>query len=731
MKNILLIILFFPMALSAQKADTVKILNAEKIHLEKEMKGWVFLFRNWKYKVGDNPEWAKPGMNDSDWKLSDLNKIPYDSVQIPGSTITWLRIRIKNDSSFAQPLVMRLYQTGASEIYLDGKLIHRFGIISTNADSAIFYNPGLNNFSFPLINDSTQLLAVRFLNMPIKYPLFFNQFTAGFYPRLAQFNNAEGDYQTTQYYSDVSNLKIVFGASILLGVLFLSLFIFFRAQNVNLFFSMCTFSLAATIAVMSSSRNAHNHFFSFYLLWTLFAASYTILLQLCIYKVFNGAKKWQYWITLTLTLLSIPGALIINSNYFTLVVALLVVADAFRLSTKKSGNNKSSGARILQVCLLLNLLYWLFVLFNIFAIIDYPVVYEYQPFAFLLVPIGLAMYIGYSFGTTSQSLQQKLNEVEQLSAEKQQILAIQNETLEKQVTERTAALNQSLEELKSTQQQLIQSEKMASLGELTAGIAHEIQNPLNFVNNFSEVNTELIEELVEEVDKGNTEEIKAIAKDIKENEEKINHHGKRADAIVKGMLQHSKSSNGIKELTDINALCDEYIRLSYHGLRAKDKSFNATIKTDFDNSIGKINIIPQDIGRVIMNLLTNAFYAVNEKNKLNIPGYEPTVTIRTNCSPLLLADPDKVGRKVGGEVHITVTDNGNGIPQNIVEKIFQPFFTTKPTGQGTGLGLSLSYDIITKGHGGEIKVETKEAEARPDDLVGRGTTFTILLPITA
>ena len=250
-------------------------------------------------------------------------------------------------------------------------------------------------------------------------------------------------------------------------------------------------------------------------------------------------------------------------------------------------------------------------------------------------------------------------------------------------------------ELKSTQQQLIQSEKMASLGELTAGIAHEIQNPLNFVNNFSEVNTELIEEMEKEIDNGNIAEVKSIANDIKENEGKINHHGKRADAIVKGMLQHSRSSSGVKEPTDINALADEYLRLAYHGLRAKDKSFNATMKTDFDKSIGNINIIPQDIGRVILNLITNAFYAVTEKKKQVGDGYEPVVSVST--------------KKSKDKVEIRVKDNGNGIPQKILDKIFQPFFTTKPTGQGTGLGLSLAYDII-KAHGGELKVETKEGE---------------------
>ena len=266
-------------------------------------------------------------------------------------------------------------------------------------------------------------------------------------------------------------------------------------------------------------------------------------------------------------------------------------------------------------------------------------------------------------------------------------------------------LESTLTNLKSTQSQLIQSEKMASLGELTAGIAHEIQNPLNFVNNFSEINTELVDELKSELATGNMQSAIEIADNIKDNEEKIIHHGKRADAIVKGMLQHSRSSNGVKEPTRINALSNEYLRLSYHGLRAKDKSFNSTMKTDFDESIGNINIIPQDIGRVILNLINNAFYAVDEKKKQMGDGYDPTVSVST--------------KKVGDKVLISVKDNGNGIAQKVLDKIFQPFFTTKPTGQGTGLGLSLSYDIV-KAHGGELKVETKE---------GEGSEFIIQLPL--
>jgi signal transduction histidine kinase len=277
-------------------------------------------------------------------------------------------------------------------------------------------------------------------------------------------------------------------------------------------------------------------------------------------------------------------------------------------------------------------------------------------------------------------------------------------------------IESTLTELKFTQSQLIQSEKMASLGELTAGIAHEIQNPLNFVNNFSEVNAELLQEMRDEISNGKIDDALALANNAIDNQKKINHHGKRADAIVKGMLQHSRNSNGVKEPTDINALADEYLRLAYHGLRAKDKSFNASMKTDFDQTIGKINLIPQDVGRVILNLITNAFYAVSDKNKsiyedLTIGEtspeklYEPLVTVTT--------------KKLNSKVQIAVRDNGNGIPSNVIDKIFQPFFTTKPTGKGTGLGLSMSYDIITKGHDGELRVNTKE---------GQYAEFIIILP---
>lgn len=314
-----------------------------------------------------------------------------------------------------------------------------------------------------------------------------------------------------------------------------------------------------------------------------------------------------------------------------------------------------------------------------------------------------------------------------LEAEQRQKAEQRKAELEAVVSERTAEimkqkeeLEQALTELKATQNQLIHSEKMASLGELTAGIAHEIQNPLNFVNNFAEVSVELIDELAEEQQKPDRDtELEAdLLTDLKQNLQKISHHGSRASSIVRGMLQHSRASTGQREPTDLNALCDEYLRLAYHGLRAKDKTFNAQFSTDLDADLGKVTAIPQDLGRVLLNLFTNAFYAVQQRQKnltAGPPGglkdlqgldkYQPTVTVQTRCED--------------GKAVIRVTDNGIGIPESAKQKIFQPFFTTKPTGEGTGLGLSLAYDIITEGHNGTLEVDSRD---------GEGTTFTILLP---
>ena len=301
------------------------------------------------------------------------------------------------------------------------------------------------------------------------------------------------------------------------------------------------------------------------------------------------------------------------------------------------------------------------------------------------------MFIGGVFGTHK--------------IQRRRLLVKERERAQQKELMQAREIEKAYNKLKETQQQLIHSEKMASLGELTAGIAHEIQNPLNFVNNFSEVNSELIQEMKEEIKKGNLDEARSIANDIDENEKKIIYHGKRADSIVKGMLQHSRSNDGKKQPTDLNALSDEYVRLAYHGLRAKDKSFNASIETDFDKKLEKVNIVPQEIGRVLLNLLTNAFHAVKERKASEAEGYEPTVWVKTEKTP--------------DGVQISVHDNGGGIPEPLRDKIFQPFFTTKPTGEGTGLGLSMSYDIVTKGHGGKMEMQSE---------IGKGTGFMVNLP---
>jgi signal transduction histidine kinase len=437
-----------------------------------------------------------------------------------------------------------------------------------------------------------------------------------------------------------------------------------------------------------------------------------------IYTLFEHPKGWVYWALVTCFFISIPlFFLLYRGGYIFgyVVFPLLAYLESLKI-TIIGLRKKKRGAWIIASGALAFLFFYFISVLIFFHIVppgpNFMMGHISFGLAFSSLPISISLYLSLEFAFTSRSLEAKLIEVQQLSAqtiaqeqEKRQILATQNETLEKQVVQRTAELSHqkeelqsTLEHLKATQTQLIQSEKMASLGELTAGIAHEIQNPLNFVNNFSEVSQELVEELRQEHNKPEPDtDLEAdLLNDLNQNLEKIHHHGKRADSIVKGMLQHSRASSGEKQLTDLNALAGEYLRLSYHGLRAKDKDFNASLVTDFDSSIGKVAVVPQELGRVLLNLFNNAFYATEQKKAQLNGQYQPQVIVSTKATK--------------DRVEIRVRDNGTGIPESIKSKIFQPFFTTKPTGEGTGLGLSLSYDIITKGHGGELKVNTKEGE---------------------
>ncbi len=706
MKKIMFFLFILPLAVAGQSEQSAFV-DAD---LENQ---WGVLVNNWSYHLGDNKEWANPSFNDSLWpKFSNvIINVPDSVAKANKNGIVWFRKKIKTVLPLNKQLVLRIHQTGASEIYLDGQLIHQLGRVSAAQDSIIYYNPGRDLLSFPLVPQKEQILAIRYANDPSQFPAFASG--TGMILRVATLSHANAEPPMLQY---KIRYYIVFGVALFMLILFLSYFLFFPTDKIYLYFAISSLFFILFIIAVLVLLNMHQKPFLAEFCIGFFLTCQALLILFCIYKILKQKFGLLFSSVLVLAAFLIGLLFLFDYLLITQIIGTIVLLEILRISIISLKTDRRAALIFLIFCVI-NIAFWVAIILDQLSIMEVPSLWLYQPFAFLLMPLSLAIYLGYIFGNRSKSLQNKLKEVEQLSEENHRILSTQNETLEMQVRERTSALNTSLENLKATQKQLIQSEKMASLGELTAGIAHEIQNPLNFVNNFSEVSSELIDEMSAEIEKGDMEEAKFILADIKSNLEKINHHGKRAEGIVKGMLQHSRTNSAEKEPTDINKLADEYLRLAYHGWRAKDKSNNATLDTDYDQNIGLVNIISQDFGRVILNLITNAFYAVNEKKVAsgkNLSGledlkgletYEPTVSVRT--------------KRLKDKLLISIKDNGNGIPKHILEKIFQPFFTTKPTGQGTGLGLSISHDIITKGHGGQLKVETEE---------GNFTEFTISLP---
>jgi two-component system NtrC family sensor kinase len=685
----------------------------------------IVLNEGWKFREGDNRDWSKPDLDDRDWQAIDPTLDIHDSsLSLKAGDVGWFRLHITIDSSIlTTPLALTIKQSGASEFFLNGVLIERFGLLDNVNKQIIAYDPLSKPILFPLNHNTNYVLAVRFALQPeIHYTTTAGRKNPAFFIRINSLTNSNDIYL-----KDIQKARFqpLFrsGIFLLLFILHTAFFTFYPSRRANLY--LCLYALIAFLSELVD-LNVYwvlNSVEYLYYGHNLSVGTYQVtnfLMLTAIYSLFGQKRDWEYWILLGLTGIGIVLTLVAYDwgHKLTLFfIGNLLNIQIVRI-TFKSVTAGKKGAWIIAAGTMC---------FLIFSVVPFlPFAYQISAFgstftlgdlfynlANLAIPISSSIYLGLDFGFTNTTLNQKLIEVENLGQknlglerEKHQLLVDQNEKLERQVNERTTSLTQSLKDLKETQSQLIQSEKMASLGELTAGIAHEIQNPLNFVNNFSEVNKELLSEMKEEIEKGNLEDVKSIAATLIDNQEKINHHGKRADAIVKNMLQHSRSSSGIKEPVNINALTDEYLKLAYHGLRAKDKSFNVTLQTNFDEGISTVNVIPQDIGRLILNLLNNAFYAVREQRNQNGDKYEPMVSIST--------------KKSGHKVLISVKDNGIGIPEKVLDKIFQPFFTTKPTGQGTGLGLSLSYDIV-KAHGGDLKVETKE---------GEGSEFVIQLPLS-
>jgi two-component system, NtrC family, sensor kinase len=673
----------------------------------------ILLDSGWRFNPGDQPVFAQPGFNDTAWSNISPGDMLADLPELKNVKIGWLRLHLRVSDSLAnQTLLLSIRQNCASEIYLDGKLLKRCGTISADPSDVVARNLINSPLEIRLAPGREHVIAIRFSPSPVAF--IYQHIT------FLMMANLKGLPQYSALVDVLKSRYLIYGSLIvlfaLLSLLHIAFYRYNPGQRANLFFAVYTGFTALGFLFATWETDIESS--DTYLLIDTFAIAFTLIGGVWIVKALQTLFNFRY--AKTVTVLWVIYAICALTNCFLLsgiggfafyLTGLAAPVLVQLWLTGKALKRKKRGARIIAYGFVLSLMAVLATIISIILGVSGGGIWSniLLFIVFSAPAIGISLYLAREFALDSSLLQQKLRQVEELSAqslrqeqEKQELLARQNDELEKQVAVRTSELQASLAELKTTQHQLIQSEKMASLGELTAGIAHEIQNPLNFVNNFSDVSIELAAEMEEAVQQDNKQEAVALAADIKENLQKISHHGNRADSIVKGMLQHSRAGSGRKEPTDINALADEYLRLSYHGLRAKDKSFNAVpmaigIKTDFDESIGKIEVVPQDMGRVLLNLFNNAFYSVMQKKKvMNNEGYEPVVTVST--------------RKLGGNVVITVRDNGMGIPQRVLDKIYQPFFTTKPAGEGTGLGLSLSYDIITKGHGGKLSVNTAENE---------------------
>ncbi len=684
---------------------TVQAINID------EMEGWLF-------KEGNDTAWAKKDIDINGWKRFKPVEFSAKQADKTGRAAGWFRIKIKLDASLGDtPLGIDLSTWAASAIYINGELKTSSGNTGQNGNpyrepaslhthpKPVHLYPGNEYLIAMYVVDYLAPLPPRRLKSENKWETHLISITGPIYFSTVIKSLVKWNSYTTLWFSVCAILSLLFW-----------LLAYQNPNEKNLrLIAACTSFFALNILCLSvrqfgDSLSYANAMACNYLSG-LFFTLYTLLMPLILVKIFKRKITRVLIIFLVAYfIISIAGLFLAGDIWVIApLFGLVAVCIYYIISSRKT---IKGPPRAIAAGLLLSLL-WALLFFFLMAKYQ-SFLFPYSPLIvtaiYLSFPLSLLVYVAMRFKEIMNEVRQNAEQVVRLSEEKKEQALKQQKLLEEEVARQTVELRTSLENLKSTQSQLIQSEKMASLGELTAGIAHEIQNPLNFVNNFSEVSNELLDEMKDEIKKGNYAEVNAIADDVKQNLEKINHHGKRADGIVKGMLQHSRSSSGQKEPTNINVLADEYLRLAYHGLRAKDKSFNATMKTDYDETIGNINIIPQDIGRVILNLITNAFYAASlpppAGGGVKDPDYvhSPTVWLTT--------------KKEGNKVLISVRDNGPGIPQKILDKIFQPFFTTKPTGQGTGLGLSLSYDIVTKGHGGELKVETKEDE---------GTTFSIVL----
>ena len=698
-------------------------INFYKIHGDSIADSGISLNKGWKFNLTNDMNFSKTEFDDSQWNESSIDKT-FSSYQINESQLAWFRKKINVDSSMlSERYVLKIENTGPLEIYLDGNLIHEIGKIEDKISNCEF-TMTTHGFPYPITFNKVgdHVLAIRFL--------FLHQNTINksinILPldvRLMKNKNIL-DKQVNKVIASVFIAALSCGFFFMMSFVHFFFYFFFDKQKFNLLFGIAMLMFGFDFWLSANDAFFHSingYTFNVIASEILFVVGHIVLLA-AVYNYLKLPLDFFFYIIAACFIGILGYEIFVDYEFaygnllylFLLALYVYIISKAFKVNPSNAAVLRN--AAIVFMILLLMVFIGL-ILFTIFMEFNsknaqYNFITFLLPAISLLISVGPQLSISASISwvlardyvATNKKLAEKLNEVQKLSTEKQAILANQNIELEKQVNERTSALNTSLEELKAAQSQLIQAEKMASLGELTAGIAHEIKNPLNFVNNFAELNSELLLELKEEIEKNEIPNALALIDDINGNMTKIVNHGKRADDIVKSMLEHSRSNTAQKEVCDINKLTTEYLNLAYHGMRAKDKNFNVKMNLNLDEKVGKINIVQQEISRVLLNLFTNAFYAVNVR-KQNTSNFEPRIDVFT-----FLKD---------NNVEIHIKDNGIGISQSIIDKIFQPFFTTKPTGQGTGLGLSLSYDIV-QAHGGTIKVVSVE---------GEGTEMIVVLPI--
>jgi signal transduction histidine kinase len=715
MKNFIKIALLILLPVAAIAQDTVITITPDLFNNKKHDAYQIVNADGWLFKQGNDTSWARRDIDTKSWQKMSPTKLTAKYADKTGRAEGWFRLKFKLADSFTKStLGLKSAWWAAEDIYVDGLLVTSYG--NTGVNGKPYHEaPAFNLLAKPIpINfkpGTEHTIAVHFVDYteplpPLRLKSEDTPSSGMVFITLEDYNN--------RFLSDLLTERSVEAGWVAVCTVLCLLFwlLYFQNQAEKSFKTIALYTMFLALLLLSAllGTSFGISFLSFYIFTIgneFFVSVATVFTLLVVVNVFGRkvTKALNVFLGTCFIAVLVNSCLFQNSLVMIMILIMVLVLNIYYIVSSWKNLRGPQWAIVIGLIvsqLFGGIYFFLKVIFNSGQNAFLTTVTGYS----LSFPLSLLVYVSMRFKEIITEVRANAAQVVQLSEEKEQEALNRQQVLEQEVNRQTAEIRLTLDNLKSTQTQLVQREKMASLGELTAGIAHEIQNPLNFVNNFSEVNKEMLDELDEELDKGDIAEAKAIASDIRQNEEKINHHGKRADFIVKGMLQHSRTSTGEKQLTNINILADEFLKLSYHGLRAKDKNFNAEMITRFDETLTKVNIAQQDIGRVLLNLFNNAFYAVNQKQKTAGPGYKPAVTVSTSAEK--------------NNLIIKVKDNGDGIPGTIKDKIMQPFFTTKPTGEGTGLGLSLSYDIVVKGHKGSINVESNE---------GQYSEFTVTLPL--